>query len=101
VRTISPERYPAVERDLAIVVGSDRPAADIAASIRRHGGELLRGVALFDVYRGEPLAADEKSLAHRLTFQAPDRTLTEAEVDAVMGTVAAGLERDLGARIRT
>ncbi|MDQ2964787.1 MAG: phenylalanine--tRNA ligase subunit beta [Chloroflexota bacterium] len=101
VRTVASERYPAVERDLAIVVGSDRPAADIAASIRRHGGELLRSVALFDVYRGVPLAPNEKSLAHRLTFQAADRTLTEAEVDSVTAKVAAGLERDLGARIRT
>jgi phenylalanyl-tRNA synthetase beta chain len=101
VRTVAPDRYPPVERDIAIVVGSDRPAADVSAAIRKHGGELLRGVALFDVYRGVPLGADEKSLAHRLTFQAPDRTLTEAEVDAVAATIAAGLERDLGARIRT
>ena len=48
-----------------------------------------------------PLKPDEKSLAHRLTFQAPDRTLTEAEVDAVAATIAAGLERDIGARLRT
>jgi phenylalanyl-tRNA synthetase beta chain len=101
VRTVAPDRYPPVERDVAIVVGADRPAADISASIRKHGGELLRDVALFDVYRGVPLGADEKSLAHRLTFQAPDRTLTEAEVDTVTATIAAGLERDLGARIRT
>ena len=62
---------------------------------------MLRSVALFDVYRGAPLGADEKSLAYRVTFQAPDRTLTEAEVDAVVTTIAAGLERDVGARIRT
>jgi len=101
VRTVPPARHPSVERDLAIVVGSDRPAAEVGASIRRHGGELLRAVALFDVYRGVPLKPDEKSLAHRLTFQAPDRTLTEAEVDAVAATIAAGLERDIGARLRT
>ena len=101
VRTVAPERYPPVERDVAIVVGSDRPASDVSAAIRKHGGELLRSVALFDVYSGVPLGAAEKSLAHRLTFQAPDRTLTEAEVDAVAATIAAGLERDLGARIRT
>jgi phenylalanyl-tRNA synthetase beta chain len=101
VRTVPPDRYPDAARDLAIVVGSDRPAADIAAAIRMHGGELLRSVALFDVYRGVPLAATEKSLAYRLTFQAPDRTLTEAEVDAITATIAAGLERDLGAHLRT
>ncbi|HEV8489214.1 MAG TPA: phenylalanine--tRNA ligase subunit beta [Candidatus Limnocylindrales bacterium] len=101
VRSVPPDRFPAIERDLAVVVAEDRPAAEVAASIRAHGGELLRSVTLFDVYRGAPLAADEKSLAHRLTFQAADRTLTEAEVDAVSATIAAGLERDLGARLRT
>jgi phenylalanyl-tRNA synthetase beta chain len=101
VRTVPPARYPPVERDVAIVVASDRPAAEVGASIRRHAGDLLRGVSLFDVYRGVPLGADEKSLAHRLTFQAADRTLTEPEVDAVVATIAAGLERDVKARIRT
>jgi phenylalanyl-tRNA synthetase beta chain len=101
VRTVPPDRFPAIERDLAVVVAEDRPAAEVAASIRAHGGELLRSVTLFDVYRGAPLAAAEKSLAHRLTFQAGDRTLTEAEVDAASATIAAGLGRDIGARIRT
>jgi phenylalanyl-tRNA synthetase beta chain len=100
VRTVPPDRFPAIERDLAVVVAEGRPAAEVAASIRAHGGELLRSVTLFDVYRGAPLAAAEKSLAHRLTFQAGDRTLTEAEVDAASATIAAGLG-DIGARIRT
>ena len=68
-----------------------RRAAAVEAVIRAHGGELLRGVALFDIYRGVPLAASEKSLAYRLRLGAPDRTLTEPEVEAAVGAVVAAL----------
>ena len=71
------------------------------AAIRRHGGPLLRDVALFDIYRGRPLAETEKSLAYRLTLRDDERTLTEAEVDAAVAGVIAGLAEDLGARLRT
>ncbi len=94
-------RFPVMERDLAIIVGESRPAASVEAVVRRHAGALLRGERLFDLYRGAPLAPDEKSLACRLVFGADDRTLTEAEVDSAMAAVRAGLEADLGARIRT
>jgi phenylalanyl-tRNA synthetase beta chain len=100
VRVEPVPRFPEVERDLAVIVAEDRPAADVAATIRRHGGELLRSVRLFDLYRGAPLAAGEKSLAYRLVLGAQDRTLTEAEVDKATETVRAGLAADLGARLR-
>ena len=100
-RGATPPRHQAVERDLAVVVAEDRPAADVAAAIRRHGGDLLTAVDLFDVYRGRPLEATEKSLAWRLRFQAPDRTLTEAEIDAAVGAISAGLGSDVEARIRS
>jgi phenylalanyl-tRNA synthetase beta chain len=94
-------RFPEVERDLAVIVTEDRPAADVEASIRHHGGDLLRRVSLFDLYRGAPLQKDEKSLAYRLVFGAGDRTLTEEEVDVAAGAVQAGLAADLRARLRT
>ncbi|MEX1171806.1 MAG: phenylalanine--tRNA ligase subunit beta [Chloroflexota bacterium] len=97
----TPSRYPDVVRDIAVVVPQVRPAADVVAAVERHGGSLLRDVALFDVYRGRPLADGEKSLAYRVTFQAPDRTLTEAEVDAAMEAITAGVAADVGGRIRT
>ncbi|MGK2850506.1 MAG: phenylalanine--tRNA ligase subunit beta [Candidatus Limnocylindrales bacterium] len=100
-RGLTPPRHPAVERDLAVVVSVDRSAAEVAASIARHAGPLLRSTTLFDVYRGRPLADDETSLAHRLSFQSADRTLPEAEVDAVVAAVSAGLATDVGGRIRT
>jgi phenylalanyl-tRNA synthetase beta chain len=99
-RGATPSRFPTVQRDLAVVVAERRPAAALAASIRGNAGELLRSLELFDVYRGRPLAQAEKSLAWRLTFASDDRTLTESEVDDAMAAVAAGLARDVDARLR-
>jgi phenylalanyl-tRNA synthetase beta chain len=83
-----------------VVVGGATTAANVLAAIRAAAGSGLEDVRLFDLYRGAPLAADERSLAYRLTFRAHERTLTEAEVDAAVANVVASLERDLGARIR-
>jgi len=73
----------------------------VDAVILRHGGPLLRGVALFDIYRGRPLADGDKSLAYRLTLRDDERTLTEDELDAAVAAVVAGLTADIGARFRT
>ena len=99
-RVSAPSRHLAVERDLAVIVGDERPAAEVAAAIRRHGGSLLRDVTLFDVYRGQPLAAGEVSLAYRLLLRDDDRTLTEEELDTAVAAVVAGLTADVGARFR-
>jgi phenylalanyl-tRNA synthetase beta chain len=92
-------RFPEVERDLAVIVQEKLPAAQVEAAIRADAGPLLRGLRLFDVYRGAPLQATEKSMAYRLVFGV-DRTLTEAEVDAAVAGVRAGLETRLGAHLR-
>jgi phenylalanyl-tRNA synthetase beta chain len=93
-------RFPEVDRDLAVVVPESTPAAAVGDVVRVHAGELLRGVALFDIYRGTPLEASEKSLAFRLRLGAGDRTLTEPEVDAAVAAVVAALP-SIGGRIRT
>jgi phenylalanyl-tRNA synthetase beta chain len=100
-RVSAPSRQPTVQRDLAVIVDAGRVAADVEGSIRRHAGPLLRGVALFDVYRGQPLAESDKSLAYRLTLRDDERTLTEAELDAVIASVVDGLSLDVGARFRS
>jgi phenylalanyl-tRNA synthetase beta chain len=84
-----------------VVVAEERSAADVADAIRRHGGPLLSALDLFDVYRGRPLEATGKSLAWRLRFQAPDRTLTEDEIDTAIGEISARLATDVGGRIRS
>jgi phenylalanyl-tRNA synthetase beta chain len=96
---VAPSRQPDAERDVAVVVDEARPSGELAATIRASAGPLLHDVRLFDVYRGAPLAADERSLAFRLRFAADDRTLTETEVDAAMAAVMAALAA-AGGRIR-
>ena len=93
-------RVPALERDLALVVPASVPAAEVEASLRAEAGALLRGVRLFDRYQGPPLAAGELSLAYRLRFQADDRTLTDAEVEALLERLVAALGARFGARRR-
>jgi phenylalanyl-tRNA synthetase beta chain len=93
-------RFPEVERDLAVIVLETQPAAQVEAAIRADAGPLLRDLRLFDVYRGAPLAATEKSMAYRLVFGVKDRTLTEAEVDGAVASVRAGLDTRLGAHLR-
>jgi phenylalanyl-tRNA synthetase beta chain len=92
-------RYPASDVDLAFAVAETVPAADVVASLRRAGGDLLEDLALFDVFRGPQLGADRRSLAFRLRLRAHDRTLADEElatarqaaIDAVVADHAAEL----------
>lgn len=99
LRPIPP--YPAVKEDLAIVVDEDIPAEKVERVIREAGGQLLRDVSLFDVYRGAPVPPGKRSLAYALTYQAPDRTLTDEEVATVRERIIRRLERELGAQLRS
>ena len=99
-RAIAVGRFPEIERDLAIVVPEATPAAAVESLVVSHAGTLLQAVRLFDIYRGVPLGSDEKSLAFRLRFAAPDRTLTEAEVEGSVSSVVAALP-GLRGRLRT
>jgi phenylalanyl-tRNA synthetase beta chain len=100
-RATTPSRHPIVERDLAVIVGEHVPAADVERSIAAHAGPLLLAVRLFDIYRGRPLDASEKSLAYRLEFGADDRTLIESEVEAALAAVTSGLAQDVEGRLRS
>ena len=93
-------RVPAAERDLAIVVPETLPAGRVEGVIRDGAGAVLRALRLFDRYQGPPLGPDEVSLAYRLRLQAPERTLTDAEVDGLIGSIVSDLGERLGARIR-
>ncbi len=101
VRSTPPPRFQASERDLAIVVAREIPAAVVEAAIRSAGGELLRTVTLFDIYQGAPLSAGERSLAYRLVYSAGDRTPTEQEVEAAVAAVTASIAAVVGGRIRS
>ncbi|MCS6911031.1 MAG: hypothetical protein NZM11_10790, partial [Anaerolineales bacterium] len=92
--------YPPVKEDLALVVEEAMPAAQVEAAIRAAGGELLASVTLFDVYRGEQVGAGRKSLAYSLIYQAPDCTLTYADVARVRAKIMKRLQETLGAVLR-
>jgi phenylalanyl-tRNA synthetase beta chain len=72
--------FPAVYQDLAVVVPAEVPASEVRAAVMAGGGELLRAAEVFDLYEGEQLGEDRKSLALNLEFRADDRTLTDEEV---------------------
>jgi phenylalanyl-tRNA synthetase beta chain len=91
--------FPAVVEDIAVVVDDDVPAADVEDAVRAAGGELLERLRLFDVYRGEQVGEGSKSLALRLEFRAPDRTLTDDEVAEVRSRIEAALA-EIGGKLR-
>lgn len=91
---------PAVYQDIALIVGEKVSAREVEAVIRKAGGEILREVELFDVYRGDSIPAGKKSLAYALTFQTDERTLTDGEVAKIQARIVKSAERELGAMLR-
>ena len=77
-------RFPAVERDLALLCDDDLPVAEIEKAIRSAGGRYLESVQLFDVYRGAQITAGKKSVAYSLMFRSPEGTLTDAEIEPAL-----------------
>ena len=92
--------FPAIFEDIAVVIREDLPASQVESLIRTAGGELLSEVRLFDLYRGDQIAAGMKSLAYRLTYRAADRTLTDAEAASIRNQIIRRLEQDLSAKLR-
>src|SRR5262249_16884758 len=94
-------RYPAAERDLALLIDASVPEVDISAAIREVGGALVREVRLFDVYTGEAIPAGKHSLAYRVTYQSLERTLTDDEVEAAQQRIVVALRDRFGATLRS
>ena len=91
-------RFPAVVRDMAIVVDmgvTHKQMLDVIC-----GFPLVDGVALFDMYRGDQVPTGKKSLAYRVTFQSTSKTLKDEEVNAVLDKILGRLEKELGATLR-
>jgi phenylalanyl-tRNA synthetase beta chain len=89
--------YPVAKEDVALIVTEAAAQADVAAGLREGAGELLESLALFDVYRGDPVPAGHKSLAFALRFRAPGRTLTDAEAAAAREAAVAVVAERYGA----
>jgi phenylalanyl-tRNA synthetase beta chain len=92
--------FPPVKEDLAVIVDEGVAGAHVQSLIEAAGGQLLSSVTLFDLYRGEQIGARKKSLAYRLTYQALDRTLTDAEVAKARARIVKRLQEELGATLR-
>src|SRR2546423_3437571 len=93
-------RHQELTRDLAIVVDQRVPAQDVHDAIVRSGGELLHSATLFDVYTGEPIPPGKKNLTYSLVYQSQERTLTDAEANALQERIIRALHEEFGAVLR-
>jgi phenylalanyl-tRNA synthetase beta chain len=93
-------KYPAITRDLALLVDNAIPATRIISTIQKAGGSLLKEVTIFDVYTGEQVPTGQKSMAFALVYQAQDRTLTDKEIEEVQKSILEELSSSLKAQIR-
>jgi phenylalanyl-tRNA synthetase beta chain len=93
-------RYPAVYRDIALVLPDSVPAAQVTEALYSHGRPWLVEARLFDVYTGDPVPAGKRSLAFRLSYRDPERTLTDDLVNAHHQALVTALEKELGAELR-
>jgi phenylalanyl-tRNA synthetase beta chain len=93
-------KYPAIGRDMAIVVDTSVPVEAIRRSVKETAGALLESIDVFDVYTGERLGGGKKSVAFALVYRHPDRTLTDDEVADLHGKVVAALQQTFAAELR-
>ena len=93
-------RYPAVSRDLSLVCDEGLTVAQVEDCMAKAAGKLLRQIRFFDIYRGKGVPEGKKSMAFSLELRADDRTLTDADSEAVVSKVLAALEESLGVTLR-
>ena len=93
-------RYPAVYRDLALVLPASVPVAAVSQALHTHGQPWLKEAHLFDVYTGQHIPAGKRSLAFHLTYRDPERTLTDDAVDKHHQKLVEALAKELGAELR-
>ncbi|MBK9248059.1 MAG: phenylalanine--tRNA ligase subunit beta [Ignavibacteria bacterium] len=92
--------FPAVKRDVAFVTETGVTSEAIAKVISQSGGDLLKNSSVFDVFEGKSLGDGKKSLAFSLTFQSPERTLVEQEIQQAMSGIIDAVENATGAKLR-
>ncbi|OFW66846.1 MAG: phenylalanine--tRNA ligase subunit beta [Actinobacteria bacterium RBG_16_68_21] len=97
---IMPSAYPPVVFDLAFDLAEEVAAAALLATVGAAAGPFLESLAIFDVFRGEPLGPGRKSVAVRLAFRAPDRTMVDGELGPIRRAISSRVTDDLGGRLR-
>ena len=93
-------KYPGMEKDMAFVLDKSITAGEVIQTIRRSGGKLLTNISVFDVYTGENVLENEKSLAFKLQYMDPTRTLTEEEVMASFNKIVEKVVSSHNAKLR-
>ncbi len=93
-------KYPKVEKDVAFVVNKDIPSIDILKAIKKSGGKLLTDIKIFDVYTGDRIDENKKSIAYKLTFEDNTRTLTEEEVMEIFNKIILDVLEKFKATVR-
>ena len=93
-------KFPGVKKDVAFIVDKKMASSSVAEVIKKAGGRLLTNIKVFDVYTGENVAENEKSLAYSLTFEDPTKTLNDEEVMEVFNNIITNVENKLNAKVR-
>ncbi|MGY0372562.1 phenylalanine--tRNA ligase subunit beta [Clostridium sp. JNZ J1-5] len=93
-------KFPAVTRDLAVIIDDSILVQEIEDTIKNQGGNLLESIKLFDVYKGQQIPEGKKSIAYALSYRGDNRTLTDNEVNKVHDKIVRALEHKLGAELR-
>ena len=92
--------FPSIDVDLAIVVDDKIKSEDITDEIKKNGTELLKKVRLFDIYKGEQIEKNKKSIAYSLNFRDDSRTLKDTEIEIIVNRILENLGKRFNARIR-
>lgn len=93
-------KFPAVTRDIALLVNEEVLVQDIESTIKKQGANIIESVELFDVYQGKQIPEGKKSVAYAITYRAENKTLTDNEVNKVHDKIVRSLEYKLGAELR-
>ena len=93
-------KYPSIEKDVAFLVQKDKTAEEIMTTIKKAGGRLLQKIEIFDLYTGEKIEPNQKSIAFNLTFSDPKRTLTDEEVMELFHKIIKEVETKHQAEVR-
>ena len=94
-------KYPSISRDIAIVLDEEVMVGEIKTLIKKHGKGLIEKIELFDIYRGDQIAQNMKSMAFSINYKSVERTLKDKEVEEVQAAIIEDLEKTFNAKLRS
>ena len=94
-------KYPSMTRDIAVVVDEDILVGNIEKIILKHGGDLIESIKLFDIYRGDQIPENKKSIAFSITYRSYERTLRDKEINDIQELIIRDLQDNLKAKLRS